>query len=86
MSEKIELIGLSKEELTQQLKDLGEPAFRAKQIWQWIYYYGKTDFEAAKIAADYTVKCIENTIDDPNHWYGAKFETAIPELIKALKI
>jgi pyridoxine kinase len=44
----------------------------------------KTDFEAAKIAADYTVKCIENTIDDPNHWYGAKFETAIPELIKAI--
>ncbi len=45
MSDKIELIGLSKEELTQQLKDLGEPAFRTKQIWQWIYYYGKTDFE-----------------------------------------
>lgn len=44
----------------------------------------KTDFEAAKIAADYTVKCIENTIDDHNHWYGAKFETAIPELINAI--
>ena len=44
----------------------------------------KSDFEAAKIAADYTVKCIENTINDKNHWYGAKFETAIPELIKAL--
>lgn len=44
MSDKIELIGLSKEELQERLKSLGEPAFRAKQIWQWVYFYGKTDF------------------------------------------
>ena len=44
MSDKIQLIGLSKEELQEQLRQMGEPAFRAKQIWQWIYYYGKTDF------------------------------------------
>ena len=44
----------------------------------------KSDFDAAKIAADYTVKCIENTINDKDHWYGAKFETVIPELIKVL--
>lgn len=45
----------------------------------------KTMFNAAKIAADYTVKCIENTYQDESHWYGAKFETAIPELIELLK-
>ena len=45
MDNKIELIGLSKEELQEHLKQLGEPAFRAKQIWQWVYFYGKTDFE-----------------------------------------
>lgn len=44
MSDKIELIGLTKTELEQQLKQLGEPSFRAKQIWQWLYFYGKTDF------------------------------------------
>ena len=44
MSDKIELIGLSREELQQHLQNLGEPAFRAKQIWQWVYFYGKTDF------------------------------------------
>ena len=44
MSDKIELIGLSKEELQEHLKSLGEPSFRAKQIWQWVYFYGKTDF------------------------------------------
>lgn len=45
---------------------------------------GHSAFESAKIAADYTVKCIENTQDDPNHWYGVKFETAIPNLIEML--
>lgn len=42
-------------------------------------------FDSAKIAADYTVKCIENTASDPNHWYGVKFETALGTLINALK-
>ena len=37
----------------------------------------KEIFDAAKIAADYTVRCIANTIDDESHWYGAKFETAL---------
>lgn len=45
---------------------------------------GKPAFEAAAIAADYTVLCIEKTVDDPEHWYGVKFETAIPELIQML--
>lgn len=45
---------------------------------------GKELLEAAKIAADYTVKCIENTQQDPNHWYGAKFETALRDLMDML--
>ena len=46
---------------------------------------GNDEFTSAKIAADYTVKCIENTQGDENHWYGAKFETALPYLIDTLK-
>jgi pyridoxine kinase len=46
---------------------------------------GRQIFDAAKIAANYTVKCIENTVGDKDHWYGAKFETALPELIAALR-
>ena len=38
----------------------------------------------AKIAADYTVKCIINTQGDADHWYGAKFETALRDLIDML--
>jgi len=45
----------------------------------------KSVFDAAKIAADYTVKCIENSQGDPGHWYGAKFETALGDLINMLK-
>ena len=44
----------------------------------------KDIFEAAKIAADYTVKCIINTQGDSEHWYGAKFETALKDLIDML--
>ena len=43
--EKKELIGLSKEELTAELVNIGEKAFRAKQLWQWIYFRGETDFD-----------------------------------------
>ena len=45
---------------------------------------GKTKFNAARIAADYTVRCIEETQGDDTHWYGAKFEPVLPELIAAL--
>ncbi|MBP3308315.1 MAG: pyridoxamine kinase [Clostridia bacterium] len=46
---------------------------------------GKGVYDAAVIAADYTVRCIENTQGDPDHWYGAKFETALGELIRMLE-
>lgn len=46
---------------------------------------GKDYFEAAKIAADYTIKCMQNTEGDDDHWYGVKFETALSDLMQALK-
>ena len=45
---------------------------------------GKTVYESAKIAADYTVKCIVATAGDANHWYGAKFEPVLRDLIDML--
>ena len=44
----------------------------------------KSVYEAAKIAADYTVKCIINTQGDADHWYGAKFEPVLRDLIDML--
>lgn len=46
---------------------------------------GKSAFEAAKIAADYTLACIVETQNDKAHWYGARFETSLPLLIEKLK-
>ena len=44
----------------------------------------KSVYEAAKIAADYTLKCILNTQGDADHWYGAKFEPMLRDLIDML--
>lgn len=46
---------------------------------------GKSAFDAAKIAADYTVACIEHTQGDDAHWYGVKFEPLLPRLIQAVQ-
>ena len=41
-----DLVGLSRAELLAELADIGEPPFRAKQLWHWIYHRGVTDFAA----------------------------------------
>ena len=46
---------------------------------------GKRAYDAAKIAADYTVECIEATAKIENHWYGAAFEPVLGKLIDILK-
>ncbi len=45
----------------------------------------KTAYEAAKIAADYTLCCIDATAEEDNHWYGAKFEPVLGKLIELIK-
>ena len=46
---------------------------------------GKSAYESAKIAADYTVECIKATAEEENHWYGAKFEPVLGKLISMLE-
>ena len=46
---------------------------------------GKTAREAAKIAADYTVACIQYTATLENHWYGAAFEPVLGKLIRSIE-
>ena len=43
---------------------------------------GKTTYDAAVIAADYTVACIENTQGDDSHRYGVKFEPLLADYAK----
>jgi 23S rRNA (adenine2503-C2)-methyltransferase len=39
-----ELVGLSREELAEEMAAIGEKPFRVKQVWHWIYHQGVTDF------------------------------------------
>jgi 23S rRNA (adenine2503-C2)-methyltransferase len=39
------LVGLSRARLAERVAELGLPAFRARQIFHWIYHHGVTDFE-----------------------------------------
>lgn len=45
---------------------------------------GKSAYDSARIAADYTVECIRETAKLENHWYGAKFEPVLGKLIEML--
>ena len=45
---------------------------------------GKSAYDAARIAADFTLLCIKETLQEPDHWYGVKFEPVLGHLIKAL--
>ncbi len=46
---------------------------------------GRSPFDAARIAADYTVECIRATAEEENHWYGTKFEPVLLKLIQMLE-
>ena len=46
---------------------------------------GKCAYESARIAADFTVECIEETHKHENHWYGAAFEPVLDKLIRAVR-
>lgn len=45
----------------------------------------KTRTQAARIAASFVLKSIENTVAEPAHWYGVKFETALADLVEWIK-
>lgn len=46
---------------------------------------GKSLEQALRIAVDYTVDCIKATMPDiKEHWYGVKFESCLPGLIRAV--
>jgi pyridoxine kinase len=45
---------------------------------------GKSLEESASIACCFVLRAIEATAENPAHWYGVKFETALPWLINQL--
>ena len=60
---RIDLIGLSKDELTLRLATIGEKPFRTKQVWHWLYHQGETDFaRMTTLAKDTRVKLAERFV------------------------
>ncbi len=45
---------------------------------------GHNAYESAGIAAEFTLECIRQTAQYPDHWYGAAFEPALPRLMQLL--
>ena len=47
--------------------------------------YGKESACAVRLAADFTLRCIRETVTDvPYHWYGLRFEAALSALTDML--
>lgn len=46
---------------------------------------GKTVLDAAAIAADFVLESMKKTLGDDSHFYGVKFEKAIPFLVNRLE-
>ncbi len=58
----VNLVGLSREELSRLFADFGLPAFRARQVWHWIYHRGATGFDqmttlAKPLRAELAARC-----------------------------
>ena len=56
--------------------------FAACFVGAWMQ--GREVTAAVKTAAEFTLRSIQNTFANPAHWYGVKFETVLPWLVKEL--
>lgn len=94
-------VGYSTGETGVMIKEIGEPPFyyRQERIGRGLHgtgdifsacftgalLSGHNSQNAVKIAADFTGMCVANTVRNPAHWYGVKFEPLIPILIEMLQ-
>lgn len=49
------------------------------------YVQGISVRKSAEIAADFVVLCIENSLSDPDHWYGTHFEQKLGDYIQMVQ-
>ena len=45
ITERVNLLGLTRVQLTAFFADIGEKPFRAQQVMKWIHHHGVLDFE-----------------------------------------
>ena len=73
-SDKVNIVGLTREQLKDALIQAGTPEKQAKmrvgQVWQWVYHWGVRDFaQMTNLAKDYRALL------------AARFEIALPEIV-----
>lgn len=52
-----DLIGLDRNELEALMLEVGEPKFRARQLWHWLYHRGERDFaKMSNLSKDFRVR------------------------------
>jgi 23S rRNA (adenine2503-C2)-methyltransferase len=57
------LVGLDRAELAAEMAAIGAPAFRARQLWHWVYHRGATDFAAmTTLAKDFRARLAEQFV------------------------
>jgi 23S rRNA (adenine2503-C2)-methyltransferase len=57
------LIGLDRQALAAEMAAIGAPAFRARQLWHWIYHRGATDFAAmTSLAKEFRARLAERFV------------------------
>ncbi|MGB1147237.1 MAG: 23S rRNA (adenine(2503)-C(2))-methyltransferase RlmN [Alphaproteobacteria bacterium] len=61
--QKINLIGIPREQLNDMLVERGHKPFRTKQLWQWLYWHGVTDFDAmTNLSKDFRQKLADEFV------------------------
>ncbi|MGE0119454.1 MAG: 23S rRNA (adenine(2503)-C(2))-methyltransferase RlmN [Dongiaceae bacterium] len=57
------LVGLDRQALAAEMAAIGAPAFRARQLWHWIYHRGVTDFAVmTSLAKDFRARLAERFV------------------------
>jgi 23S rRNA (adenine2503-C2)-methyltransferase len=68
------LVGMDRDEMAAAFAGMGLPAFRMKQVWNWVYHHGVTDFEA-----------MTNIAKDLRGTLAGTFRIARPEVVTEQK-
>src|SRR5437868_11142982 len=73
---KVDLVGLSKEQIRAELESAGleqkQAKLRAKQVWHWIYNRGVTDFEN-----------MSDVAKPQRGWFAERFVISRPGVVEA---
>ncbi|MCZ7673586.1 MAG: hypothetical protein M5U34_43950 [Chloroflexi bacterium] len=83
MSDKTNLYNLNFDELTEFITNLGQPTFRAQQVWDWLYKRYALDFETmGNIPKAFRAQLAEAPLYKLDRWWMRFIPaTAVPKSV-----